>query len=63
MTEETKLGKSLPIIKNDVFDLTEKDVNRMLKETKIEFEATKKSLDEDNLAEREGVFRRTSYKC
>lgn len=43
MGEGTKLENYLPIIKNDVFGLTEIDVKIALKETKIEFEEQKKS--------------------
>ncbi|MFA6017545.1 MAG: hypothetical protein WC744_05680 [Patescibacteria group bacterium] len=54
MSEETA-GKGLPIIKNDVFGLTEKDVKKILKETQIDLEATRKALS-DNLSEREKEF-------
>ena len=52
MTEETTVGKGLPIIKNDVFGLTENDVKKILKETQIDLEATRKALS-GNLSERE----------
>ena len=51
MSEETA-GKGLPIIKNDVFGLTERDVKKILKETQIDLEATRKALS-GNLSERE----------
>ena len=52
MAEEATVGKDLPVIQNDVFGLTEKDVKKILKETQIELEATRKALS-DNLSERE----------
>lgn len=55
MAEETALGKGLPIIKNDVFGLTEKDVKKIFKESQTELEATRKALS-GNLSEREKEF-------
>ena len=45
MGEETIGGKGLPIIKNDKFGLTEKDVKKILKETKEDLKATRKALN------------------